>query len=491
MIRKVNEQTAPPPWQTPLLLSVVLLVAAYVLTQSTGQESSVGVLLRFLGSLAMFFGTMLVLAYSWPGIGKRGRLLLGAIVYGCYFIGTLVFQPTLQDLTFTKYLLEADSMANKETLRILVPILLLVHLLLFRRRIDLTKIAWAQWMTPFRVAAILTVVLSFGMVLLSTVFQDQVKTMSGLATVALYLWLVVQCIAVYLPYYLLYHIHHHYLFSDLWIRSTAHYLLGAIGLLLGFAIIHAWLVSWLPVVNTYFLHPAGLTQTMISDVSIGFSISIFTLTFPFILALEWFRKERAISTLAAEKSAAELALLKEQINPHFFFNTLNNLYAMSLTAEEDTPKTILKLSQLMRYVIYRGKEQTVTLREEVNYLRDYLDLQTIRLHKSLDLRFDVEVEDMNLSIPPLLFIVLVENAFKHGVEPAEDDCFLHLTLRSTPNGLTFHCQNSLPPPLENSPAPGIGLDNLRRRLTLHFPERHEINIDHGASDFLVVLKLDL
>jgi sensor histidine kinase YesM len=448
-------------------------------------------MLRFLGSLAMFFGPMLVLTYSWPGMKKRTRLIMGGIVYGCYLIGTLAFQPTLQNLTFTKYLLEAESWANQQTLRLLVGILLIVHLLLFSRKIDLTQIAWVRWVTPFRAAALLTLVLSLGMVLLSTVFQDQAKTMNSFSAVALYFWLVFQCFMVYLPYYILYHVHHHYLFSDLWLRSTVHYLLGSIGLVLSFAIIHAWLVLWLPLVNVYFLHPAGLTPSVISDISIGLAISVFTLSFPFILTLEWFRKERAITALAAEKSTAELALLKEQINPHFFFNTLNNLYAMSLTAEADTPKTILKLSQLMRYVIYKGKKQTVTLREEVNYLQDYLDLQTIRLHKPLDLRFDAELENEGLPIPPLLFIVLVENAFKHGVEPAEDNSFLHLSLSSTSSDLTFRCRNSIPPLEENRPAPGIGIDNLRRRLALYFPDRHKIEIERKTNDFLVVLKLEL
>ncbi len=439
----------------------------------------------------MFFGTMFVLTYQWPWMKKKERLLLGAIVYSCYFVGTLVFQPTLQGLPFTRHLLLTDSFANQQTLRLLVPVLLLVHLLLFRRRLDLSQISWAKWMTPLRVALALTLLLSFGMVIMSTRFQEQIQTMSGAAAFGLYLWLVVQCFVVYIPYYLLYHLHHHYLFSDLWLRSIAHYLLGAIGLVLGFAIVHAALVVWLPVVSVYFLHPAGMTGTAISDISVGFAISIFTLTFPLILALEWFRKERAITTLAAEKSAAELALLKEQINPHFFFNTLNNLYAMSLTAEAETPKTILKLSQLMRYVIYRGKAQTVSLREEVDYLQDYLDLQTIRLHKPLDLRFNVETDNENIHIPPLLFIVLVENAFKHGVEPAEDGCFLHLHLSSTPNELTFRCDNSTPQPEGNLPEPGIGLDNLRRRLDLHFPNQHEIKIERRPESFSVVLKLEL
>jgi len=218
MNQKVDQHAPPPPWQTTLLLSVVLLVASYVLAQATGASSSVGVMLRFLGSLAMFFGTMLVLTYQWPWMTRKTRLVLLAIVYGCYIIGALVFQPTLQDLPFTRHLLLADSFSNQETLRLLIPVLLVIHLLLFRQRVDLTQISWARWMTPFRVALVLTLILSLGMVMLSTIFQEQVQTMSGGATLALYLWLVIQCFLVYFPYYLLYHVHHHYLFSNLWLR---------------------------------------------------------------------------------------------------------------------------------------------------------------------------------------------------------------------------------------------------------------------------------
>ena len=147
-------------------------------------------------------------------------------------------------------------------------------------------------------------------------------------------------------------------------------------------------------------------------------------TTPIILTVQWFKQSNEIADLEREKSATELNLLKQQINPDIFINTLNNLYALSLTKDEKTPEVILQLSELMRYVIKRGKEEVVPILEEIKYIEDYVWLQNIRLHKKLDFSFEKNIDDLSLKIPPLLFINLVENAFKHGIEPAEEDLSL-------------------------------------------------------------------
>lgn len=144
----------------------------------------------------------------------------------------------------------------------------------------------------------------------------------------------------------------------------------------------------------------------------------------------------------------------------------------------------------MRFVIYKGREESVRLKEEIRYLEDYIDLQSIRLQKAADLRFTTEVAEGNLPIPPMLLIVLLENAFKHGVEPAEEACFLHAHVVATEHHITFSCHNSRPADLPASP-PGIGLENLRRRLALLYPDRHELSIQETATDYLVTLSLKL
>jgi LytS/YehU family sensor histidine kinase len=217
--------------------------------------------------------------------------------------------------------------------------------------------------------------------------------------------------------------------------------------------------------------------------------TVMLLTTPFILVLQWFKQSNEITELAREKSANELNFLKQQINPHFFFNTLNNLYALSLKKDEATPEIILQLSELMRYVIYRGKEETVTLAEEVRHIEDYIRLQMLRMYKPLNFSFEQHIADENIKVPPLLFIVLVENAFKHGIEPAERESFLHICLTSNERGLTFVCENSV----EERPkrTPGVGLSNLRRRLALRFPNRHELRLEAHEQSFKATLKLDL
>lgn len=220
----------------------------------------------------------------------------------------------------------------------------------------------------------------------------------------------------------------------------------------------------------------------------GIPFLIMILSLPVIVSNEWFSQNSQIADLEKEKSLTELNLLKQQINPHFFFNTLNNLYALSITKDQQTPEVILQLSELMRYVIYKGKENLVSLEEEVKYIEDYIQLQQIRLHKKLDFHFEKEILDPTLQIPPLLFITFVENAFKHGIEPAEGACFLHLNLKSTKNYLIFICENSVEEQVTIEP--GIGLENLKRRMELRFPKQHQLHIEQKEQAYFARLKIE-
>eukprot|EP01137_Pigoraptor_chileana_P024134 Opistho-2@91583 len=134
---------------------------------------------------------------------------------------------------------------------------------------------------------------------------------------------------------------------------------------------------------------------------------------------------KVILRLKKDKTQAELMHLKSQVNPHFFLNTLNNLYGL---VEKDTAKAqqlILKLSDMMRYSIYEGQNDWVTLADEITYLENYMDLHKMRYHKEITVRFDVDVEDRRVKIMPLLLIIMVENAFKHGVEKLRKDAFVY------------------------------------------------------------------
>lgn len=219
------------------------------------------------------------------------------------------------------------------------------------------------------------------------------------------------------------------------------------------------------------------------------ALAIILVSLPVVLATQWARQNNQIVSLEKEKTQTELDLLKQQLDPHFFFNTLNNLYALSLQQSKQTPESILQLSELMRYVIYKAKEPTVSIHDEIKYVQDYIDLQQIRLKKKLEVQFQQEVQPDAPPIAPLLLIVLVENAFKHGIEPAENNALLHLHLKIENKQFCFSCINSV----EGAPGstPGIGLSNLRRRLSLLYPGKYMLETVRENHTFKVKLKVDL
>ncbi|WP_165940189.1 sensor histidine kinase [Dyadobacter psychrotolerans] len=268
-------------------------------------------------------------------------------------------------------------------------------------------------------------------------------------------------------------------------KGTVFYVLSALAVVGAFYPVMGQLLSLLP-----FSKQLGGTfsqNPFVWENAFG-AIIILLVSLPVLLAVQWSKQNTRIVLLEKEKSQAELNLLKQQLNPHFFFNTLNNLYALSLQKSSETPEVILQLADLMRYVIYKASEPSVRIMEEVKYLRDYLQLQSIRLKEKFDLRFDVDLPDENFKIAPLLLVVLIENAFKHGIEPASGDAFLHITLKTDQRKLYFTCQNSFELVSENPL--GIGLNNLRKRIHLLYPGNHNLKIEKDNTKFKVELELE-
>jgi two-component system sensor histidine kinase AlgZ len=198
-----------------------------------------------------------------------------------------------------------------------------------------------------------------------------------------------------------------------------------------------------------------------------------------------------ILRLKKDKTQAELMHLKSQVNPHFFFNTLNNLYGL---VEKDTAKAqqlILKLSDMMRYSIYEGQNDWVTLADEITYLENYMDLHKMRYHKEITIRFDVAAEDRSIKIMPLLFIIMVENAFKHGVEKLRKDAFVYIRLKATLKHIDFEIENNFDAE-EQGGTEGIGLNNLKKRLELVYLNKHKLEIATNRRDiYKIRLRLTL
>jgi len=177
-----------------------------------------------------------------------------------------------------------------------------------------------------------------------------------------------------------------------------------------------------------------------------------------------------ISKLKNEKMKAELMLLKSQVSPHFFFNTLNNLYGLVAKNPQKAQELILKLSDMMRYSIYEGEKDTVGLQEEVDFLKNYIELHKMRYHKEIYVDFICAVDE-NRKVVPLLFIILLENAFKHGVENLRKNTYIKMNLSTSENEICFTIENNYEKAENQS---GIGLKNLKRRLELIYLNQHEL-----------------
>ncbi len=198
---------------------------------------------------------------------------------------------------------------------------------------------------------------------------------------------------------------------------------------------------------------------------------------------EWFKNERQKKEMEAEKLSSDLAFLKSQINPHFLFNILNNICALARKKSDDTEPAIIKLSQIMRYMLQDSKDEKVSLEKEVEYLQSYIELQQLRISKEVKVRFTIEGQPERYVIEPLLLIPFVENAFKHGVSYYENSN-IEITLVIRESVLTFTVKNNIikhqDATLESGS--GIGLKNVTRRLELLYPDRHVLSItDNGCS----------
>lgn len=205
----------------------------------------------------------------------------------------------------------------------------------------------------------------------------------------------------------------------------------------------------------------------------------------FIVFRWFFRQIKTIITLKNEKAKTELLHLKSQVNPHFFFNMLNNLYGLTGSNPKKAQELILKLSDMMRYSIYEGEKEFVTLEEEMDYLENYISLHKMRYHKDIDIKFDADIQE-NYKIMPLLFIILLENAFKHGVENLRSDAYVNINVVSHNNSIHFTIENNFDPE-EIGDKPGIGLKNLKRRLELAYSGKYSLFFSTKNNIYKVAL----
>ncbi len=225
-----------------------------------------------------------------------------------------------------------------------------------------------------------------------------------------------------------------------------------------------------------------------------FFISVFVWGFSFGLAIlrKWTQSEREKKELEKEKLNSELAFLKNQISPHFFFNTLNNIYSLIGIDTKDAQEAVHKLSKLMRYLIYESERGQSKLSDEVVFMENYIDLMRLRLSGKVDLKVSFPKDCKDLSIPPLLFISFIENAFKHGVSYREKS-FINISMAIDEKQIHFITVNSIGASSspDDSQYGGIGLGNVKKRLALLYPEKHKLIVQKTEDKFVVHLILDI
>ena len=195
--------------------------------------------------------------------------------------------------------------------------------------------------------------------------------------------------------------------------------------------------------------------------------------------------------LMEEKLQTELQLLKAQINPHFLFNALNNIYSLTYMQSEKAPESVLKLSEMLRYVIEDCGNEKVPLKNETAYIQSFIDFYRMKNPGERDIVFTYEIENQEIRIAPMLFIPFIENSFKYSRIEEDTKGYIHIHLIEKEGNLTFAVKNTLFTDRTILPGSGKGIANVKQRLEIIYPNQYKLNIDHKRNEFSVVLNINL
>ncbi len=239
----------------------------------------------------------------------------------------------------------------------------------------------------------------------------------------------------------------------------------------------------------------GQIFTFLSFVIVGAISTLFKILF------NWITDQQRLRELERENLQSELKFLRSQINPHFLFNTLNSLYALSLKKSDLAPDMIIRLSEIMRYMLYDCNEPKVFLEKEINFMGNYIELEKLRYGEDVKIEFSIEGDASNQKITPLLFAPFFENAFKHGLGNRIGQGYIQINFTVEEENITLLIRNSIPgsprktiPKITKSKiskSGGIGLENVKRRLELLYPNNHYLNIHESTDEFEIELQLNL
>lgn len=308
------------------------------------------------------------------------------------------------------------------------------------------------------------------------------------------LWMAVQAVFVALvpklliSYFILYTVIPH-IMSDHYRRAAivVEIVIAIVCTILLYRAAFAWYIN--PVIYPVLKRGPffSMFSILLAILDLGFVCGI-TVTIK-LLRIQLATKERE-KNLVKEKMEAELKFLRHQTNPHFLFNTLNNIYALARKKSDDTAEVVMRLSKLLRFMLYESKNERIGMMEELKILDDYLELEKMRYDERLTITFEKEIDDYKNKIAPLLLLPFVENAFKHGASESRFESFIHIDVKLHQGHLNFSIDNTKESNDQEDIVDNIGLGNVRRQLELMYKE-YDLQVQNNENLFSVRLYINL
>lgn len=292
-----------------------------------------------------------------------------------------------------------------------------------------------------------------------------------------------------LPFFVLFLIHNYLLVPQLFLKK--YYIRYMLAVIFTIGILFLYMPGWINILQPQPLHPQlqplpppgrppfQAIHITIAILLLGFNLSV-------RLFMKSLQDDETLKDLEHQRLESELQYLKYQLNPHFFMNTLNNIYALVDLDTEKAKKTIIELSKLMRYVLYEANKNQISLEHEIQFLENYIALMKLRYISNLSIRTEFPMVVPCVQIPPLLFISLLENAFKHGVSYQEPS-FIEVRIELADEGVIFNCKNSKHVCVHKDAYHGIGIENIRKRLQLLYGNNYTFTTSESENCFEVLL----
>ncbi|WP_158825836.1 sensor histidine kinase [Mucilaginibacter lacusdianchii] len=252
-----------------------------------------------------------------------------------------------------------------------------------------------------------------------------------------------------------------------------------------------YILNWI-IVHADFISADIRTRTSGYRLTFAVNYLFVSVFFPLLglaFLIRTLQQNEAMKVLKEEQLFSELNYLKAQLHPHFFFNTINNIYSLALQQSPLTAPMVARLGELMRYILYEANQRQVPLQREIQFLNGYVEVEKMRYADEKQISFEVQGVDSIHQIEPLLLLPFIENAFKHGLAEETGGGFVHIVVCRTEKELILEVVNSIPKDNRRSNEPGIGIDNVRKRLDLLYPERYSLDVQEDEKQYHVILTL--